>query len=76
MTPEERRQARLNELASKLQHERKGKDIPFSFERTMAWGMMKWGCRKATMEDYLGVLAGAGLIEIERERDWIRWVGA
>ena len=57
MTPEERRQARLAELASKLQHATGN----ISLDRTFGWGMLRWGCRQETMQDYLAVLASAGL---------------
>ena len=69
-SPEEVRRRRLSQLASKLQHER-GK---ISYGRTVAWGAMLWGCRFRTMDEYLHVLQEAGLIEIERERDRVRWV--
>lgn len=71
-TPEEKRRVRLNHLSSRLQHA-KGK---ISLERTIAWGELLWGCREKTMLEYLGVLERAGFIEIERERDRVRWVGA
>ena len=64
----------MTELASKLQHEASGPPFKASLDRLIAWGEMKWGCREKTMTEYLEVLVSAGFIEIERERDRIRWL--
>ena len=70
-SPEETRRRRLNEVASRLQHATGN----ISYGRTCAWGAMRWGCRFRTMAEYLDVLEEAGLLEIEKEKDLITWVG-
>lgn len=68
MTPEEKRRRRLKELAARLK-----KDKLSDLQKVRGWGALRWGCRMERVNEYLEVLAAAGLIEVGRAS--VTWVG-
>ena len=67
ITREEERRRRLGELANRLK-----KDKSSDLTRVVGWGALKWGARRKTVRDYLGVLEDAGVIVMDKET--VEWV--
>ncbi len=66
-TPEEKRKARLRDLANKVQE-----DGESDLRALEGWGGLKWGSKRETVRSYVDVLESAGLVVVVG--DVVKWV--
>lgn len=68
-TPEEKRRKRLQLLARKIRD-----DGSSSYRELVGWAVLRWGCKRETVREYLEDLRWAGVVSFTKEE--VAWIGS